>query len=154
MAMDPRFISQRSLEYGLHSCDYCQTLIIDLRNASTRPERVNLDTIRLGGPWIFEAIEKGCSFFQFCVQTVKVPASKSDALAYSTTVATVDMADQLTLIVKIHQQLNEEGLVLGCTVAWERADEHPSLSQLSPFWQFQKSLRSLIFDLLPAKGKP
>lgn len=114
--MDIRLVSWLSLEYGLHSCKYCQTLIIDLSNASTRPGRVELDTIRLGGLWIFEAIAKDCSFFSFCVQ-VEVPAGKSDALAHSTTVATVEMADQLALVKNVQQQLIEKCLAIGCTVA-------------------------------------
>lgn len=123
--MDIALISRISLEYHLHNGKHWKTLIIDLSNACNSPRRVKLDTIRHGGLEIFDAIARDCSFFQFYVRA-KVAAGKSDALAHSTTVVTVEMAAQLDLVRNIHQQLIEKCLGIACVVAQELCDKQPS----------------------------
>lgn len=143
--MDMDLISSTARCYGLHTCKYCQAVIVDL-GVIFGGYGVDDGTIRLAGKTVFEGVAHKCSFFQFCVQRTKTLPGTSDN-SWTLQCPTADLADRLTLVVKFG--LGVRGGGLNCTITWDRDDIHPSIR--TAFLRLRVAQGGWFFYLLPAK---
>jgi hypothetical protein len=148
--MDIDLITNVACRYGLHTCRYCQAVVIDLSNVVGESSH-QTDIVRVGGQWVFDGATNDCVFFQFCVQNTKIPAGRSESSYFLGRPPTADLAHLLTLVVKVGHHTANGGVCLNCTIVWDRVDRHPSLdSPYSPFWV---NKGKTFCRLLLAKGK-
>ncbi|RTE82267.1 hypothetical protein BHE90_003206 [Fusarium euwallaceae] len=111
--MDLDHFTKEAKEYRLHTCKYCQVIVIDI----THVRGPNISTHRIPGKQAFIAAADNCTFFQFCISTIKASVPNKDILA--TQSITKDIAETATLAVKIRHRRSKTSDTLYLMAGWE-----------------------------------
>ncbi|RSL81492.1 hypothetical protein CEP51_005797 [Fusarium floridanum] len=111
--MDLDHFTKNAKEYRLHTCKYCQVIVIDI----THVRGPNISTHRIPGKQAFIAAADNCTFFQFCISTIKASVPNKDILA--TQSITKDIAETATLAVKVRHRRSETSDTLYFMAGWE-----------------------------------
>lgn len=140
--MDLDHFIQEAREYRLHTCKHCQVFVIDI----TDVRGPDICTHRTPGKQAFNATADNCTFFKFCISTIKVPVPSKDNL--TTQLFTKDIAETATLTVKVRHRRSEKVDTLYFMAGWEVDGSDDDLSMHDEFFSLSPS-RSKLPSLIP-----
>ncbi|RSM18263.1 hypothetical protein CDV31_002989 [Fusarium ambrosium] len=97
----------------LHTCKYCQAIVIDITNVRGPV----ICTHRTPGKEAFNTATDNCAFFKFCIPIIKASVPNKDILA--TQSITEDIAGIATLAVRVRHRRSEKSDTLYFMAGWE-----------------------------------
>ncbi|KAI8716603.1 HET domain-containing protein [Fusarium sp. LHS14.1] len=131
--MDLDHFIQGAKEHRLHTCKHCQIFVIDISNV----RGPNICTHRTSGKQVFDAAADNCTFFKFCISTIKALVPNKENLA--TQLITKDTAETATLTVKVRHRRSGKVDTLYFMAGWEIDGVHDDLGMHDEFFSLTPS---------------